>query len=146
MARLDSSSGYTLDLTPVSYQYPTGDNKWDLNWLVMEMVAEHGDCRWRGSAPAFLAWELSGLCDWLDAAASGVRDRTNFSGIEPCLQFELTFEGAPQLRVEFAQEFDPEHRVDGVVWTLPLELQRLKEFATQLRRETAGFPLRSVNA
>ncbi|HEV2126617.1 MAG TPA: hypothetical protein VGW38_27980 [Chloroflexota bacterium] len=96
---LRSTTGDAVRLSPTSYQFPAGDNDWDLNWLVMEGRVVSGQKEWIFRDPCLTTWEARGLGEWLGGVANGttfvvaqppgLEDEPALTFTEPNLGFSL---------------------------------------------------------
>ena len=88
---LQSRDFSAFELRVAGYQFPDIESdEFDANWLVVEgLVAPADERAWKFRDPALLTWEVEGLCNWLEAVASGqdVKESADFT--EPNLRFEV---------------------------------------------------------
>ncbi len=87
---LTSTNHFELALHVVGYQYPdNADDKYDSNWLYVDVRLRNSHGIWRAIIPHLLTWEVRHLAAWLRLLADGqpVPERMGF--IEPALVFAL---------------------------------------------------------
>jgi hypothetical protein len=151
MAKLTGAADFSLELTPIEYQFPDNTEEWDADWLVVRMHASDGKREWTSIDPAFLTWELRSIAAWCRGLAAGVAlPAPEHCCVEPNLQLLATSsEVGFLLKVVFEQEFRP----PGTRWGEPdadLEVyadfhpsaEELIRFADELEAELEPFPVR----
>jgi len=112
MARLTGPSGSMLELRLLSYEFPHLDDKWDANWLIIQMTVVDGSRQWSATEPALLTWEVSRLVKWLRQLADAEPDaKSGFHATEHNLSFRAEGYGDEiRLRAHLSHEFHPEYR------------------------------------
>ena len=148
--RLASSTGSSLDLRVIGYQFPEIDNKrYDSNWLIIEVSVVHPDGNWTARDPSLLTFEAAHLVDWLTDILSGTNQTEYCSFIEPNLSFRVT-DGGTTLRVYFDLEIRPHWAASDVadnedLWVqFPLSEIDINAAADELRQQLSAFPQRAL--
>ena len=143
-----------FELRVASYQFPHIESEeFDANWLVIEgRVAPADEPAWKFRDPALLTWEVEGLCNWLEALASGQALEEGEDFLEPNLRFEVAARGADTItiRVYFELESRPPWffadaaGMDDLWIDLRVDSDDLRAAAEDLRRDLAMFPQRPL--
>jgi len=143
-----------FELRVAGYQFPDIESdEFDANWLVVEgRVAPADERAWKFRDPALLTWEVEGICNWLEAVASGqnVEESANF--MEPNLRFEVAerAQDTITIRVYFELESRPAwFFADAAgmndLWVdLRVDTDDLRAAAEDLRHDLARFPPRPL--
>jgi hypothetical protein len=149
MARLKNEKGHHLELSPIAYQFTSGDNEYDLNWLEIRMAADNGKVRWTTTDPALLNWEVTRLIAWLRKLAD--KDGTIkpfWKATEPCLEFESgTGKNAIELKAILGYDFLPpllsrKNYEDRATIIFDDDGSKIHRFAAELEQELMNFPVR----
>jgi hypothetical protein len=154
--RLESSTGGSLRMSVVGYQFPDlpgsrGLFDHDANWLVALGEASDGERAWAFRDPCLLTTEARNLVDWLHAVANDrpADDAIDFT--EPNLEFRLTSPpGAqPVIRVTFRLESRPpwnpnitEEDWDSAYLDFDMAPDAVRAAADELRSELEQYPER----
>jgi hypothetical protein len=142
-----------FELRVADYQFPDieGD-EFDANWLVIEgRVAPADERVWEFRDPALLTWEVEGLCNWLEALASGPAVEEGEGFLEPNVRFEVADrdQDSITIRVYFELESRPPWffadaaGMDDLWLDLRVDSGDLRAAAEDLRRELTKFPPRA---
>lgn len=152
--KLTNSSGSSVELTIVDYQFPKSTNdKYDANWLQIHIEATHTGRSWSATTPCLLTGEVEVLALWLEKVKSGQLTRQHLSFIEPVLVFSLveSKDGAKAVRLYFELDSRPEWataRSAGQedLWIdFPLEEISFAESVGNLRFQLEKFPKRATH-
>jgi hypothetical protein len=145
---LKNTNGNQLAISIGGYEFPaTKEDKYDANWLLIDMEAAIGGRLWRTRHPCLLTWEVAGLADWLDAIGDGVEWSAQLGFTEPNLCFVVGREsGAIRLRTYFRLEYRPPWAARGAdLWVeLPVSRDDLRSSASSLREDLAKYPYRGA--
>jgi hypothetical protein len=151
---LQSRDFSAFELRVAGYQFPhIESDEFDANWLVVEgLVAPADERAWKFRDPALLTWEVEGLCNWLEAVASGqdVKESADFT--EPNLRFEVAErdQDTITIRVYFELESRPPWffadaaGMDDLWIDLRVDADHLHDAAEGLRHDLTRFPPRSL--
>jgi len=144
MARLDTTDGGWLELTPIGYQFPGSNwNRYDANWLFVEWNTELPGLRLRHhTKPCYLTWEMVSLLAFLRGVSSGALPiGADFVALEP---YWFVFKRATRtyLQLELRCNF-PASRAKSRVRATPTALS---DFAAALEAELVRFPIREHDA
>ena len=153
MARLINSQRHYFELRPVAYQFASGDNKYDLNWLQIRVSADNGEHQWTATDPALLNWELLDLIKWLRTiAANDQESESSWKAIEPSLRFKYRFSsGRRTLEVSLGYDFLPpaflsdKNYAERVIILFDQIEAGIPKFASALEKELMPFPIRGGN-
>jgi hypothetical protein len=143
-----------FELKVAGYQFAgfSGD-MFDDNWLIVEGRVMPADERtWEFRDPALLTWEVEGLCNWLEALASGQAVEEGEDFLEPNLRFEVAErdEDTITIRVYFELESRPSWffadaaGMDDLWIDLRVDSDDLRAAAEDLRRNLTRFPPRPL--
>jgi hypothetical protein len=146
--KLVGVGGQELALTICGYQFPSGNDEYDRNWLVVEGAVCDGSRRWRFRDPCLLTNEASELAAWLASACNPAWPPSALTFLEPNLSFERR--KLTEDRVEVCVGFDLEARPpwddrdseSRYVLVLDCDRSQLLAAAEALRSELAPFPWR----
>jgi hypothetical protein len=141
-----------LELRVAGYQFPhIESDEFDANWLVVEgRVAPADERAWKFRDPALLTWEVEGLCNWLEALASGQAVEEGEDFLEPNVRFEVArrSEDVITIRVFFELESRPpwffarEAGMNDLWVDLLVDSDDLRAAASSLRGDLAKYPPR----
>ena len=147
MPTLTDAAGHSLTVELTGYRhFVAHDNDFDANWVQVKIHATDGTHEVSARAPAFLAWEIVELIDWLRGVPDG-RARAGFCGYEPLLQFEYDPETPDAGITAFlSRAFLPPEvlRVDEWPLRLSVGLEHVRAFADELEAEARAYPVRVV--
>ena len=140
MARLETTDGGWLELTPVGFQFAKGD---PYNWLNIEFLCDFGDRRRRPTIdPAFTISELRSLVSWIRRVLDGTLEvRNHFMGIEPNFQLRLLAYRPRSVELEIWLEQEWHLRPAGLTEPVVAAVtrHRLKIFADELQSNVHDF-------
>ena len=160
--RLSSTTGATVELSPVRYQFGSSlePRDWDANWLVVAGRVQLPDGRsWAFTDPCLTTWEARELSSWLEDVRSGDVQPAEFGGeederllvfTEPNVGFSLASRvgDAVTIRVHFSLESRPpwlqEDDNDLFEYFVEVDLthEALAAAAASWDRELTAFPVR----
>jgi hypothetical protein len=152
MTELLGHAGQRLGLQVLGYEFPTNaNNKYDANWLRINVRVVHREGTWESADPSLLTWELEALADWFERIADGAPVGWECSFTEPNLRFQLRWTpGARKLRAYFELESRPPWaRRDGLFDDLFVDFDvdpvALRAAASDLRQQLRRFPERTAD-
>lgn len=147
---LRHEGGAEIEISIRGYQFPAGDNVWDLNWLVVSLLLRTDRGSWQAEAPCLLTWEARRLAAWfgavLDSPHAGSLQELRF--VEPQIQLQLMEQTreATSLRLLLSHGFRPawaeEHREFHV--DLRLSHSDMRRAGEALAAEVGAFPERET--
>lgn len=153
---LENSSGESLELRVLGYEYPdVKDDKWDSNWLNIEITVNHKNGTWVTTDPCLLTFEISKIADWFEQlyiSTDQVKPKLEF--VEPNLVFNLITVGNKfVIRIYFELEVRPPWRPAKTMkkpmkdlWVdFPLDEIDLSKAMHSLRLQLDRFPERKAN-
>ncbi len=148
VARLDDGLGRCVAIEVVGYQFPDiHDERWDANWLIVQLDVSDGTRRWSRRDPAILTFELESLVDGLKSLAARESTQFRWHGLEPCLAIDAETHGARHdLRVRLAHEFAPpdvDPINDPAIVEFGLDEGAVVAFADALNGYLVAFPIRT---
>lgn len=145
-------TGDHFSLQVVGYQFP-GDSsdRFDANWMMVEVSASLGGRAWSVREPCLLTWELEWIARWMESAAAGEPFDRSLDFLEPCLLFEWI--GRSEDRTEFRVYVELEcrppwatshttHKKDFWV-TLNANPGEFARAVVDARRQRSMFPTRA---
>ncbi|MBK7365588.1 MAG: hypothetical protein IPI97_11550 [Nitrosomonas sp.] len=95
-----------FEMIVTNYEFPEiHDDRYDSNWLIIEIRVTLAKGSWSASYPCMLTDELANLADWLDTLADGKITSTRLGFFEPNLYFEVTELEPRKLYVYLDAEF-----------------------------------------
>lgn len=141
-------------MTVIDYEFPeVHDDRYDSNWLIIEIRATHAKDSWSASYPCMLTGELAELADWLDAVADGKNTTLQLGFFEPNLHFEVTESAPKKLCVYIDAELKPAGALgddSGIDDPIRIEFElipaELKDAVVSLRTYLRAFPIRAAGA
>lgn len=141
-------------MTVIDYEFPeVRDDRYDSNWLIIEIRATHAKNSWSASYPCMLTGELAELADWLDAVADGKNTTLQLGFFEPNLHFEVTESAPKKLCVYIDAELKPAGVLgddSGIDDPIRIEFElipaELKDAVVSLRTYLRAFPIRAAGA
>jgi len=154
-------NGSAVALDPVDYQFPSGKNRWDANWVVIAGSATSPDGSWSFRDAALTTFEAKHVSPWLRSVALGavaVVSPDDQGFLSPTLTFtepNLAFSVAGrthdsvELRVHLSHDFAPtwldiDERLN--MWqfyvTLPMQPSDLVKAADVWDEDWRAFPER----
>jgi hypothetical protein len=140
-----------FEMTVIDYEFPEPhDDRYDSNWLIIEIRATHAKDSWSASYPCMLAGELADLADWLDEVAEGKITSARLDFIEPNLHFEVKESEPKKLCVYIDAELSPAGALgddSGIDEAIRIEFElipaELKDAVVSLRTSLRAFPIRA---
>lgn len=152
MARIENDKGHYFELKPVAYQFESGDDIYDLNWLEIQIAADNGKYQWTTTDPALMTTEVSGLIEWLRSLAANDPQMTlSWYAMEPCLECKGNFEkGVTELYISLGYDFLPPTLYQSRDYDQRERINfegdgaQLLSFALQLENELRAFPVRQL--
>lgn len=143
-----------FEMTVIDYEFPeVRDDRYDSNWLIIEIRATHAKNSWSASYPCMLTGELAELADWLDAVADGKNTTLQLGFFEPNLHFEVTESAPKKLCVYIDAELKPAGVLgddSGIDDPIRIEFElipaELKDAVVSLRTYLRAFPIRAAGA
>ncbi len=140
-----------FEMTVIDYEFPeVHDDRYDSNWLIIEIRATLAKDSWSASYPCMLTGELADLADWLDAVADGKTTSARLDFIEPNLHFEVTESEPKKLCVYIDAELKPAEvpsNDSGIDEAIRIEFElipaELKDAVVSLRAHLQAFPIRA---
>ena len=129
LSTYDESSRFELKI--LRYEFPRIEqDKWDSNWLMIEVVASNQDGSFYGVAPCLLTWEVKRLIAWLKELKSIGKVTDEFSSMEDQVVFH----------------FDTQtHRLKVFLYHRWRQVKLLGKFADDLYEIWLEFPLSELN-
>jgi len=107
--QLIAANGASVALSVDDYQFASGDNWYDSNWLMIAGAVTNSEGTWSFRDPCLLTTEATSLAHWLVRSANRTLEVEPIDFIEPNLAFDrLSFDDeALVLRIEFDLEARP---------------------------------------
>ncbi len=147
MVRLTSTNGSFVALTIVHYQFESGLDWYDSNWLVLSGEASDLAGRWSFRDPCLLTTEAQTLGGWLRRAADASLSVDRIDFLEPNLSFErvTTNSKTSTIRVGFDLESRPAGAAEDEVYCVDLciSTEACVEASDDWLRELEHFPERN---
>jgi len=112
-------NGSVVVLNPLTYQFPSGNNRWDANWVVIAGTATSPGGSWSFRDAALTTFEAKHVSRWLRSVAQGTVDVVSpddegflsptLTFTEPNLAFSVAgrTQDSVELRVHLSHEFAP---------------------------------------
>lgn len=151
--RLTNSDGSLFELKILGYAYPDIlTEKYDSNWLIIEIEAVHPKGSWVARSTCLLTWEIEALAVWLEKIHLGQEVKPLQKFIEPEMEFEILeiSSSAKFLRVYVEFGLRPkwapwESGTWKEVWLqfTILEID-LEKAISLLRQQLAQYPMRAI--
>jgi hypothetical protein len=144
--------GDSVSLRIAGYQCPEiTDDRWDSNWLLVDLAATVHGRSWTSRDACLLTWEVNWLADWLEAVAKREEADPDCGFLEPDLLIELHERSGDvaHLRVYFESQSRPSWApCDSAdmqdLWAqVSAAPQDLMQAARELREELKSFPVRA---
>lgn len=140
-----------FEIIVIDYEFPqVHDDRYDSNWLIIEIRATRAKDSWSASYPCMLTGEVADLADWLDAVANGKNTTARLDFFEPNLHFEVTESEPKKLYVYIDAELKPAGVLgddSGIDDPIRIEFEHipaeLKDTAVSLRTYLKAFPIRA---
>ena len=151
--RFSNKAGEFFQLRIHGYEFPDEEeDKWDSNWLEIEISAKHKDGEWTVIHPCLRTNEVEKLARWL-ISLDQTQDRPEplLDFMEPNLVFNLVdTPNGPAIRVYFELEVRPPwspaispQKAMADLWIdFPLEDVDLKSAVRSLREQLVQYPER----
>lgn len=142
-----------FELRILRYEFPRiTQDRYDANWLIVEVVASNENGRFHGNDPCLTTWEVQELANWFDDVSQGQHENSKLTFIEPALQFHFVRDEVDvgnALRILIDHRW-PNGQLTGVftedthdIWIeFPLATVDLSRVAYQLRKQLERFPER----
>lgn len=152
--KLHDLHGQEFELKIQGYQFPNIIiDKWDSNWLSLQIIVNSKEGSWKTVDPFLLTWELESLCEWFEKIASNENVKASIGAedfIEPLIKFEIIriSDKDLTLRIYFEGELLPPWRNKGYVGEydffieLDLKIEHLLKAIKSLKKEMLNFPQR----
>jgi hypothetical protein len=155
-------NGTVVSLAPVGYEFPSGVERWDANWVIVNGSVTIPQGSWSFRDACLTTFEAKEVSTWLRAVAQGAVELASpddeglltpsLTFTEPNLAFSLAkrTDDAVELRVHLSHESAPpwldiEDRLN--IWAffviVPMATAALKEAANTWDAEWRAVPERS---
>ena len=153
MMHIIGTSGNSVKISILGYQFPENEiEKYDSNWLFIEVDVTHQNGSWIAKNACLLTWEVNRLADWFEALANNSKIDNQETFIEPELEFHLVdISSQSNLRIYFEYNLKPQwaptgkgHRRD-LYLDFPLSELDIRQMANNLREELSIYPQRALD-
>jgi hypothetical protein len=96
------SDNNNFELTVQGYEFPNSNDRYDANWLKIEMKATTGEMSWRAVESCLRTFELVELKDWFTCIATGDTKNKSIEFTENELSFRLKNQDELLVVLDFA--------------------------------------------
>lgn len=146
LASIDGTTVFRLRI--LGYQFPgITTDRYDSNWLMVNVEGKTQDTSWSGTDPCMLTWEGHWLLNWLADLATGAESEPEMSFMEMNLEFILASRTANAigLRIRLRESLRPQSAAGDDPFDIALELlpDGLRAAADALCEDLRRFPIRA---
>lgn len=138
------SGNQSFSLHIHNYQFPGNrENKYDANWLILEIVVQHELGEWTARSPCMLTWEFETLIAWFEQLDQGIPESPYINFIEPELEFHYLDQAEPVLRVQLCYGLQPKwwhDRDEHFCLDFPRSVVDTAAICKALRQQLAAYP------
>ncbi|MCP5097847.1 MAG: hypothetical protein GY943_20050 [Chloroflexi bacterium] len=151
LSTFDESCQFELHI--LKYEFPhIKSDKYDANWLIIEVFASNRSGNFHGKDPCLFTWEVNRLADWFENISKENEVNHQLSFMEPALKFHLITgvnKSKNILRIfvnhrwrdcKLSGAFDDE--IHEIWLDFPLSDTDLSRASYQLRKQLKKFPER----
>jgi hypothetical protein len=150
--KLIGANDQAFELRILGYEFPEiEDDKYDSNWLIIEVEVNHPKGSWIARDASLLTYEVDRLGRWLENIANNQQVNPLQSFMEPNLEFIFISPESPSkvLRIYFELELRPSWApYTGIMQDLWVEFQvsklDLQQAALSLWEQLSKYPQRAI--
>lgn len=150
MVSFNNKQNQTILLSSQNYEFPdfTGTEKYDKNWLIINIQVIDGQSSWENTDPFLLSTDWQEIAQWfLDLAQFKQPKCKGLGFIEPNLTFQLknldSKKNEINFDIELSLECRPSFSKEKIAkYSFSFTPEKCREIAEQCKKEYESFPER----